>query len=130
MTEKRRGLFATIGYGFIIVLIHFFLETNDVFFIFIYVPYVLGGCALLAFFSGRLVQKIGNTKSISGKICYTLIVGCALFAGCCILYSNPYYFDGKYFLANVLGVDARTLFMLTLPGFLIGQCYQSRKANK
>ena len=130
MTEKRRGLLATIGYGIIIIMLHYFLETNTIFFIFVYVPYVLGGEAVLAFFSGRLVQKMGNTKSIFGRICYTIIIGIALWVGCGILYSNPYRFEVKNFLASALNVSAHTLFMLTLPGFLIGQCYQFRKVNK
>lgn len=129
MNNKRRGLLATTGYGLIIILIHFLLEINDVFFVFAYIPYVLGGCAVLAFFSGRLVQKIGITKSFYRRIFYTTIVGVALFIGCCILYRNPYHFEGEYFLANVLGIDARILFMLTLPGFLIGQFYQYKKSK-
>lgn len=128
MSEKRKGLFATAGYGLIIILIHFFIETNDIFLLFAYAPYLLGGCAVLAFFEGRLVQKMGNTKSVFGRICYTIIVGAALFIGCCILYSNIRW-DLKSFLANALGVDARTLFMLTLPGFFIGQVYQFRKSK-
>lgn len=73
MAEKLKGSLAFIICQFLVIYMLYYIDRSENSpIIFLYVFYFLGGCGIINFFSGRLTQKLGNTKTFWGRFLYAI----------------------------------------------------------
>ncbi|WP_072445824.1 hypothetical protein [Blautia sp. Marseille-P3201T] len=126
MLKKLKGLFAFAIYGFLIIYMFYYIDSSEKNSpaIFLYVFFFLGGSGIINFFSGRLIQKLGNMKTFFGRFLYT-VATCLITFLACYLFSN--HFGYTWNIGEALHSDTYIIVILSTLGFFIGEIYQYKK---
>lgn len=91
-------------------------------------PYILGGAGIITFFVGYFVQKYGKTKSVMGKVTYSILVVLIALGGCIITYGLKD--SGGIDWSDVWKEDTYVTLMLSFVGVMLGQFFETGKQEK
>lgn len=128
MAEKLKGSLAFIICQFLVIYMLYYIDRSENSpIIFLYVFYFLGGCGIINFFSGRLTQKLGNTKTFWGRFLYA-IATCFITFLACYLFSN--HFGYTWNIGEALRSDTYIIVSLSALGFFLDELYQYKKEKK
>lgn len=128
MLKKLKGPFAFIIYQFLVIYMLYYIDSSENSpIIFLYAFYFLGGCGIINFFSGRLIQKLGNTKTSWGRFLYT-VASCLITFLACYLFEN--HFGYTWNIGETLRSDTYIIVTLSTLGFFIGEIYQYKKEKR
>lgn len=127
MLKKLKGIFAFIICQFLIIYILYYIDSSENSpIIFLYVFYFLGGCGIINFFSGRLIQKLCNTKTSLGRFLYTIATCLITFLACFLFYNH---FGHTWNIGEALRSGTYIIVILSTLGFFIGEIYQYKKEH-
>lgn len=127
MLKKLKGPFAFIIYQFLVIYMLYYIDSSENSpIIFLYAFYFLGGCGIINFFSGRLIQKLGNIKTSWGRFLYT-VASCLITFLACYLFEN--HFGYTWNIGEALRSDMYIIVTLSTLGFFIGEIYQYKKEH-
>lgn len=127
MQKSLKKLFIFSVYAFFIIGIHYYVEVGNILpTMTFYFIYVLGGCSIINFFAGRIIQKLNGIKTFLGRIFYALLACCIVFFACYLLYNH---FGHTWHLSTAFRPDTYTIVPLSTLGFLIGEIYQYKKEH-
>ena len=91
-------------------------------------PYLLGGAGIITFFVGYFVQKYGKTKSVMGKVTYSILVVFIALGGCIVTYGLKR--SGGIDWSDVWREDTYVTLALSFVGVMLGQFFEARKERK